>query len=770
MKLKRHIAIVMSFLLVAVSFAGITFAEDKNVTIELRDGYTGEILRYHEDYIDTVSFSVYNSSGGEIAISPITHDTPDVIYIDGFSASLTIGKAYDIKAASPGHYMTNEHFIVDETGDRTSAHLYKKADITMVPSSAIKADVRECGESGVDTRIIRENLPEGFNPDEFFVILIPGTTWDVENDGMPAGIEQAGQEPMDKSRGENAPPGNYILFVGFRTIGGHGVLTGYTSMPVEITEAKPGGSGDPGGPGGGITGDLLFEFTATDPEAPELDGALIEFNTNTDEFIVPCPENIKSIKFPDTFDGRTMTFSMINDEWYQDAVRGSLNPDELAIYDSISIENNEMAFNFPFKRITVECTLEGEERPWPYSFTFYQPGYEYMELSFAFEGIGLNSEIVEETYTAEVNREAASSWGNQRRIEIPADISSAAVDVTAILPELDNEPIAWIGGGVWEYLVDRSDLAKMKDGKLELNRYFGKVAIHYQYLIGYSWESALINFYEPDFMGIDVIPEIGVGEWHTGITNVSGYSAALRPTAYVYFINDTVDIVPSEEGKEYTISDITPEDPDVSINYNEHTNRWTIALPHISKPVTTLMLTLNVESEPDRVVPLDIKRVMMNAESRDFKDREPGDEVGFLYDQTSFIYQGYEEFATCVYVFSEQDENPVFLIDHTLLVMYYENDRILGSKQFPVQLPKVAEDGSGDIIDRDTVIVYIEGNPDYADVAGANRIAVFVVDKEGISSSDATFGGATFGIGAGWGHLMPNHEDWGSGKDGMDYE
>ena len=53
------------------------------------------------------------------------------------------------------------------------------------------------------------------------------------------------------------------------------------------------------------------------------------------------------------------------------------------------------------------------------------------------------------------------------------------------------------------------------------------------------------------------------------------------------------------------------------------------------------------------------------------------------------------------------------------------------------------------------------------DVRDANRVSSFLLNT---SLSESYFNGARFGFGSGWGHLLPTHPDWGSGKDGMEFE
>jgi len=333
-----------------------------------------------------------------------------------------------------------------------------------------------------------------------------------------------------------------------------------------------------------------------------------------------------------------------------------------------------------------------------------------------------------------------------------------------------------VGGGVWEYLVDRSDyVTTTLDGRLIFQRHFGRVTVHYQYQIGNDWEGAMVTFYEPDFVGIDVLPEVGAGDWHTGIIDATESSVAtLTPTAYVYFLNEKVFISASDVGRPFEITSATSPEEGVEVTYEEVGHErwaWAVTLPDVSKPVTRLNLALSFKDDDStRVVPLDIKRVLLDAFTLMREGYEESGDPGARQTprQSDFEYYGYEEFIAFVSVtpYTETDQNDpnYFEIDHTLLVIYYKDDILLGTRQFQAL--------AGLDSPRHEIPVFRKGapQPGYADIASANRITAFLISKEGISADDNTFGGAVFGIGAGWGHLMPNHAEYGSGKDGMDYE
>ena len=102
-----------------------------------------------------------------------------------------------------------------------------------------------------------------------------------------------------------------------------------------------------------------------------------------------------------------------------------------------------------------------------------------------------------------------------------------------------------------------------------------------------------------------------------------------------------------------------------------------------------------------------------------------------------------------------------------IVVNYYNNDRSLGTKEFliPLNNPDYEEMS----FDRKIfeVKVFDEEDPKFSDVRETNRIAAFLLES---SLLENTFGGTTFGFGSGWGHLLPIHPEWGTGKDGMEVE
>ncbi len=696
--------------------------------------------------------------------------------------------SYDVNAEIDGYYRANARFKPeDHSPDHGPAWilipLYKIDAITEVEESAIHVSVHETGSPGVDVSVKIDELqtsytgklPEEF-PDEFAVALIRDSSWDVpwdiEAHGLPVELMEAPPEPLDRTRQESihldGDSEEVVIFVAFfREIVEHDhednlchrrVLSGYAFTRVLITQVQEGD--DPHGPPPGETGSLVFVHTSGDAESEEIE---IEFDTRLESLVVPIPASeAGSIGFPREFNGRTLTLS-----WIDDHPWGAIYPDS---FDG-TVDENGLTYEKPFKRVRLLAQLEGEWRP--YEFILCQPGYEQFELRFSLND-GDSQYVMEHDGT----------WERRHvSFELPKGLESGTIAVTVHWPDgIDNRPpeedIGPIGGAIWEYLVDRSEYVVNASDVLTFNRGFGKVTLHYGFLAGYSWEDAMVTFYESDFAGIDVIPEVGAGDWHTGIVNVSEASLeALTPSAFVYFLNERVFIRPSDVGRPFEIMAATSAEEGVESTQGElwfDPEAWAVTLPDITKPVTRLNLRLRFLDNDDdngddnshiREVPLDIKRVLLDAFTLEF--RESG-EAGpqFTPRMTEFEYCGYEEFITFVSVFSftetdEEDPN-YFEIDHTLLVNYYEDDTLLGARQFRVY--------TGPDDPRHEIPVFRQGSPEYAGVASANRITAFLISKEGISADDNTFGGAVFGIGAGWGHLMPNHAEYGSGKDGMDYE
>ncbi len=336
---------------------------------------------------------------------------------------------------------------------------------------------------------------------------------------------------------------------------------------------------------------------------------------------------------------------------------------------------------------------------------------------------------------------------------------------------------------VLEYVVERSDYIDRnisKPGVVTLRKGFGKTTLHYIYDLDegediHDAKHAFITFYEEDFMGIDVDPPFKTGDWGTGIIDVSG-RIPLTPISFIYFLNNEVTIRPSNLGKEFEITSIE------GAVANKDGEEWNVELPDIMEPVTKLKLTLKLEDDSTKESELEIRRVLLDAFSMEY-DEDHKKEIAEIIESggklstprgTPYEYNNEDSIAFIgVFALDRLEDNGEviqegFFIDHTLLVMYYQDDRILGTKQFSVNIN--GEDRVDRDPYRDEIPVFRKGHADYASVANANRITAFLISKDGVNNSSTAFGGATFGIGAGWGHLLPNHKDYGTGKDGMDYE
>lgn len=238
MKVKKYAAILLTLILMAAPFANYGYGAETDVIFEVRDGSSGG--QFSKEDIENVEFTV---------------DETVLEHVYGeFPATLTVGETYRLKISCPGYYTTNEDYTVTEEQSRMRYNLYDKekvSNVTEYYDQVVSAAIRSSGESGVDVSIIdsSDKLPTG--TDSFRVILIPETSWDIETDGMPVGLEHAPPEPLENQRGENAPPGEYILFVGFFDRiergepegGNYDSLTSYATKDINITAVTGGGEG-----------------------------------------------------------------------------------------------------------------------------------------------------------------------------------------------------------------------------------------------------------------------------------------------------------------------------------------------------------------------------------------------------------------------------------------------------------------------------------------------------------------------------------------------
>ena len=164
---------------------------------------------------------------------------------ESVSANLTIDETYDLKVAHRDYYTVNEHFTIQADTHVVSVLLSKRADITVVPESAITSELGflEGETPTIEVSIVEAALPEGFDSDKFSIVLMPGETWDVENDGFPPGTWQAPPQLMNESRHERIDSGEYVLFVGFfkDMTGefGYPALVGYATKSVVVPGEEP---------------------------------------------------------------------------------------------------------------------------------------------------------------------------------------------------------------------------------------------------------------------------------------------------------------------------------------------------------------------------------------------------------------------------------------------------------------------------------------------------------------------------------------------------
>lgn len=553
-------------------------------------------------------------------------------------------------------------------------------------------------------------------------------------------------------------------------------------------------AGVPPAPAYGGGDEILLEFIVQNNDVSSTSSAIVPFDPSSPDraCVVSVPAITSgSIEFPSMING--VTVSAI--EYIDGQMPSDTMPDA-----SLTISGLTFSFTAPFERIALAVHLENQPPMNFYRFTFYQPGFDMAELSFALEnvtGIGEGTTFGPVTVDMSVVRPPALD----ATFELPTGVSSASITTSGILtgPGVTEVMTPFeLSGAPIEYVVDRSDYVRSDDGAVSLDRYFGMVRIHYFFMVGYSTESVQIVFHEPDFVGLQVEPERKAGDWGSGVLDFSEeamQNTELTPTANIYFTNESFMLGPQDFGVPATITGITcSSSPDVTATSSGVSfpweGFWEITLPNNSlDPEFRFDVTLDDGGENDRTVQLLVRRVLTLATSYDMTERTEPDEDGKFW--TTYWTEiepitgtnDYGDFQTFVTVFAYEDHedgNTTFPIDHRLLVMYYQdtdsdNDgdidvrRILGARQQSVESNLGAEDPM-DYSDRHEVLVFREGDPQYADVADVNRITAFVITNAGISAEADSFGGVTFGLGAGWSHLLPNHPDWGSGKDGMEYE
>ncbi|PKM84090.1 MAG: hypothetical protein CVU86_09045 [Firmicutes bacterium HGW-Firmicutes-11] len=560
-------------------------------------------------------------------------------------------------------------------------------------------------------------------------------------------------------------------------------------------------AGVPPAPAYGGGDDYWLEFVVTDSDGEHsvtstAIGICAEAPENWDCVVsVPAITN-GSITLPPTIGGKSYEMYYLPDIFLPDDYKTKPMPGEIgSIAGTTGFTGSGMTFAFekPFGRIAFAIILDGDHFMNAQRFTFFQPGYDTVDLTFGLIDIIGIDELVDpfsyEPLTIELDR--VRQPGTVEVYAVPAGVSEAAITAAGILTGAavvgEQTPFSLSGRPI-EYVVDRSNYIRSDtDGVVSFDRYFGMADLHYFFTVGYATETVQVTIHEADFVGLQIEPNIKVGDWGSGVLDFSPNAVTntgITPTANIYFTNEAFLLGPKSFGVPTTITGITCSSLEVIATTNSSIEKgyWEISLPEGSlDPEYFFDVELNDGNET-WIVPLIVRRVLILATSFDHREGVP--QYGNMEEYKTFYgtpikpipdTTDYGDFQTFVTVFAKEAENPddgtAYLIDHTLLVVYHQDiaesrSRVLGARQIQVNTP--AEDMM--MSDRHEVLVFREGDPQYADVADANRITAFVLDSDGISSTATAFGGVTFGLGAGWSHLLPNHPDWGSGKDGMEYE
>ncbi|MBM7561415.1 hypothetical protein [Fusibacter tunisiensis] len=678
---------------------------------------------------------------------------------------LEIGYQYLVGVFKDGYLNRTFEIRIHEPQQSFRAVLYTPTSLEVVNSEILGYQPIETDGTGFVLNLNSQDtdLPE--NTTHFgYLLLRPDYV--VATDGLPYQIEYVQDEPVGVCDvREN--PGTFSLIVFFfnRVSPEERLLLGYTEMPITIEDSSPGPGPDPGP---GDTSEYQFRVAVGSKEPVD---SLIEPNSDG-KIYVPVPAGDSGwIEFP-------VEFEQVDFIGHMDPIGTEVAWDDpyWIIPAQININNfggsleimengsTKLSFTDELKRASFDAYLPGDDRP--IQVILYQPGYAYITIKFQLDE------------NPEPESLQASGQNDSREVDIP--VPDEMMEGTyQIWGEFEDTGIVIqdFGGGVWEYLADRSEIVTSRSEgpvtTLNLKRYFGKVTMHMRYQIGNSYEDSMVTLFEPDFVGIDITTEYSSGEYGSGITNASNPEVYM-PTAFAYFLNNEVGIKPSSVGRPYEIlgasvigeygvglppaypyEDFSPSPPD-----------WMIPLPDVEvNPVTSIIIQIRfLDTGVEAEIPLVVRRVLFSASTMEY-DQAHKDAILSGREHVDYDYYG-EDSITFVNLFSfnpsePEYEGPRFEINHTLLVMYYINDRIIGSKQFEVV--------SGED-DRMMVIVQRLGGSEEEVFKDANRITLFLISSDGISNGAASFGGATYGIGAGYGHLLPNHPEYGVGKDGMDYE
>lgn len=808
---KKWMVLLVVFIMVTQLIGGWSVAEEdpsieKGVILFVKDLSDGKV----EGADARVTHRVALTQEGERVGDYVPYELPDGPIMSDSEGKIVLGLEKDfnyiIQISKSDFMTTNIEVGHQQDISYRDVVLYgvgENGDLIVIPEEFLNIQQVEDGTGlniGVSATI------DGFEeaPSHFSALLKPND-YDLALDGLPYEMMYDIQ-PMDQTVERREPPGFYELMVFFFDavqVGEHTeyILMGYSVKGVEVESSDSGPGPDPGtGPGQNLKGDLTFLIKNNEDitvetlvesyesmqrdmtvEVQALDAGQIIFPThflgkenpeNPDES--PVSKAITNVRFvghtqpldePVVFDMDENPYWFISSHVNINNFGGSITGNVEAGFI--------LNFSSSFERIVIDIEIEDSE---PLSVVFYQPGFD--EMMFHFEMTG---EETSENISRTINLLTWQEWIN---VEVPEGLLEGRVRTTTTYKD-GVTPLPDLLGGVWEYLADRSEIVRTWNQEIEgifginldYQRYFGKVSIHFRFMVGNSEADAIVTFYESDFSGLDVWGPYSAGDWRTGITNIS-QPAEFLPTAFIYFLNQEVYLRPLDIGRTFTVKNITIKNDGVFVPVEfeyvdqEHIRGWRVALPDaIKDPVSNLKLTVEYDDAPDNDVdvPLQVRRVLFQAASFTYNEEDKAHFLGGNEDLW-FEYTG-EDRITFVTAFSYEpqgphvpENEPFFPLDHKLLVIYYHFNRVLGSKQF-----SIVSNGN----ERNELIVHRLGgtmDAEFASVANANRITMFLIDRDGISAQNSSFGGATFGVGAGYGHLLPNHPNYGSGKDGMDYD
>lgn len=636
-----------------------------------------------------------------------------------------------------------------------SAQLFPSGSLRHV-ENGISYTVNAEGDAGIQASVYEFNpLVTETTANHYWVTLIPGGNYNLDSQGLPANWDMFQREPVRKeitvtkdSNGDSVSAGEYIMLAGYlvsvpRENYTSQYLLGYTQETIQITEPSAGGGGNEPGPGGETPAEPipLTLVTSQDPRVTET----VYAQQYRETFMIPMPADIHSgiLEFPGEIDGKQLTITGIELD-FAGTTTANLN-------GKFVIDGNDFTFSDDVKRISIAGDLEGED--WPYRFILYQPAYQSADFTFSFKMDGMPAG------EPEVRIVSSHEPGVQvDPVALPGMISRGEVTVTGAA--YGGASVEDLGGGSWEYLADRSRYVSTSEKTLSVSRYFGMVTIHYLYYLGYSPETAMVSFFEPDFWGLEVQgisedPEQQQGEFSSGVVNLSEYRSG-KANAFLYYLNNEAEIRPSRAGVPYSITAVSYKDDTIADGIRDGgEGNWTISLPE-GEYMTPVQLTLESRGS-SRTVDLNLIRSPMSAASWN----RPEDEGGPIDTEGKPMEFGEDEdFQTRLILYGGGES-----VAYSILVQYFENDRILGTRQFEVLIP--ADPDEDNTPERQEKIVYRKNDPEYVQFASANRITAFLLKGSGVSLDNISFGGIHFGLGAGWGHLMPNHQEYGLGMDGM---